>query len=739
MGPTAGRFRPQDNNILKFIELETNMASAPHYNIEKRLRQNGIYAANQGLRKKNIDMAAVMKAIQAISSEINFEKLLDQLMRIIIENAGAQRGFLILKKKGGLWIEASVSIDSDEVDVRSSVPVEEDDALALDVIRYVERTGEPVVIHRIDGSNLFHDEFKLSEKRPISLLCMPIFRKEKTTGVLYLENNLAKNVFTKERVKFLNILLAQASISLENALLYKNLKKEVIVRRKAEQKMLHLATAVEQAAEGIIITEDGGGIRYVNSAFEHITGYASKDLIGLNIRDFTPIREDQAGFKKMWRSLATRKKWKGHFRFQRKDSELIDMDVVVSPIRYDEDSPNSYVGIFRDATHEIKMERAFRQAQKMEAIGTLAGGIAHEFNNILAVIMGYTELATFQTPPESPIHPHLNQVIDSTQRAKALVSQILAFSRQTDQEVRPFQPYLVVKEALKLLRASLPSTIKIQSEIEETTGYVEADPTQINQVVMNLCTNAAQAMKDGGELMVRLENYTVDKINQHRYPELSRGPFLQLIVRDTGDGISRGIIEKIFDPFFTTKEPGEGAGMGLAMVHGIVKRCEGAVRVESEPGQGTEIRILLPKYRGESVKATETESGDIVTGRERVMFIDDEKTLCTLAEEGLQRIGYQVHLETDSTEALKAFKQHPEKFDLVITDQTMPHLTGIELSRELIKIRPDIPIILYSGRVDEISSEVAEEAGIRAFLSKPLMLKQLSEAIRQILDDPVET
>ncbi len=255
---------------------------------------------------------------------------------------------------------------------------------------------------------------------------------------------------------------------------------------------------------------------------------------------------------------------------------------------------------------------------------------------------------------------------------------------------------------------------------------------------MNLCTNAAQAMEKGGVLTVSLKSYTVDKNNFHRYPEVMPGAFLQLSVSDTGEGIEQKIIERIYEPFFTTKPPGKGTGMGLAMVHGIVKSRGGAIRVKSKVGQGTEFRILLPKYKGKIITSEETDAREVSPGQEHIMFVDDEKALVTLAEEGLQRIGYRVHIETDSEEALKIFKQNPGQFDLVITDQAMPKLTGTELSKELLKVRPDIPIILYSGLMEEISQEQIELTGIRTLLSKPLLIKQLSKSIREILDKPVE-
>jgi PAS domain S-box-containing protein len=706
----------------------------PHIGLKKETPSDTLDQEHQ-YREKDLDLAAVMKATQAISSEIVLEKLLAQLMRIIIENAGAQAGLLILKKEEGLRVEATARADSDDVDANQSLPVEESDALSLDIVRYVDRTGEPVVIHKATENSQFYTDPHVLEHRPKSILCMPILLKDKITGVLYLENNLANNVFTRERIEILNILLAQAAISLENALLYENLKKEVAVRKQAEERLLHLATALEQAAEAILITDMGGTITYANPVCEEIFGYNQEEIIGKNTRIFRSGQQGQGFFEDIWKIISCGKIWSGRMSSKKKDESIRELEVTASPIKDREGNIISFVSVSRDVTHEIEMEKELRQAQKMEAMGTLAGGIAHDFNNILTAIMGYSELATSQSHPESPIHQNLEQVIASAKRAKDLVRQILAFSRKTDQEARPVQLQIIVKEALKMLRASLPATIEIQVDIEDVSGYVEADPTQIQQVVVNLCTNSAQSMESGGVLMVRLEDYIVAGKNHHLYPEVIPGQYLRFIVRDNGEGIDNMIIERIFEPFFTTKEPGKGTGMGLAMVHGIVKRCKGAIRVASEPGQGTEFCVLFPIYEGKLPEEEKPSSVNASPGLERIMFVDDEKTLVTLMEDGLQRIGYQMHTETDSNTALKVFKQDPDKFDLVITDRTMPKLTGIELSKALIQIRPDIPIILYSGLMEELSPEMLQAAGIRCSLSKPLMLKQLAEAIRQVLDN----
>ncbi len=689
------------------------------------------------LIEKDLDMAAIMEANRAISREIVLDKLLGQLMRIIIENAGAERGYLILKKEGELWIEATAMANSDEIKAHHSIPLEKSEGLPTNIIRYVEHTKEPMVIQNVNENDQFFSTQSAIESRPKSVLCMPLLQKERVIGVLYLENKLASHVFTKERIKVMNILLAQAAISLENALLYENLKKEVSFRIKAEKKSLHLATAMEQTAEGIMTVDLDNIISYANPGCEEIYGYKPEELIGQKTDIFHSGKEDQTFFDTLDRTIYSGNTWSGHMTNRRKDGTIRELELTISPIKDEKGKITSFVSVSRDMTHEIQMEKELRQAQKLEAMGTLAGGIAHDFNNILAAIMGYTELASLQAPPETSIHQNLERVIASTKRAKDLVRQILAFSRQTDHEVRPIQLYTLLKEALKMLRASLPSTIEFRQEIEES-GYVEADPTQIHQVIMNLCTNAAQAMNKGGVLTVSLGDYTVDKNNFHRYPEVMPGSFLELSVSDTGEGIEQEIIERIYEPFFTTKPPGKGTGMGLAMVHGIVKSYGGAIRVKSKVGEGTEFRVLLPKYKGNLTASEEEDSREALPGKERIMFVDDEKALVNLAEEGLQRIGYSVHIETDSQEALKIFKQNPDQFDLVITDQTMPKLTGTELSKELLKVRPDIPIILYSGLMEELPKEKIELTGIRTFLSKPLLIKQLSESIREILDEPAE-
>ncbi|NVM57215.1 MAG: response regulator [Desulfobacterales bacterium] len=382
------------------------------------------------------------------------------------------------------------------------------------------------------------------------------------------------------------------------------------------------------------------------------------------------------------------------------------------------------------------VETCRRQSQKMEAIGTLAGGIAHDFNNILAAVLGYVELAKDDVPEGSPAQASLEEVFRAANRAKGLVKQILAFSRQREQERKPLQVSPIVKEALKLLRASLPTTIEIRQYIKTESGTVLADPTDLHQMLMNLCTNAAYAMRNKvGMLEVSLVDVDLplEVVGQAHPSHLPPGAYLRLSVKDTGHGMERSVIERIFDPFFTTKERGEGTGIGLAAVHGIVESHGGGITVDSEPGKGATFKVFLPRL--ETGVTPETEIlAPIYVGNERILFVDDEQTLVNMGRPMLERLGYKVVASSSSIEALEIFRADPDRFDLVITDETMPHMTGARLAKELIRIRPDIPIILCTGFSEVMTADKAMAIGIQEFVMKPIVRREMAETIRRVLD-----
>ncbi|MBW2593809.1 MAG: response regulator [Deltaproteobacteria bacterium] len=375
-----------------------------------------------------------------------------------------------------------------------------------------------------------------------------------------------------------------------------------------------------------------------------------------------------------------------------------------------------------------------RQSQKMEAIGTLAVGIAHDFNNILSPVFGYTQMLLEEAPAQGTMRDGLNQIVAGAERAKDLVQQILAFSRQREYIARPVRPQPIIKEVLKLTRASLPATIKITPDIDNDCGLIMADPTQIHQIVMNLITNAFQAMEEtGGKLSITLKEIELGFADLHER-SMKPGTYVCLTVSDNGPGMDGNIQERIFDPYFTTKKKGEGTGLGLSVVHGIVQNHGGQIYVDSEPGRGSEFKVCLPVIKNQPETDALKYNQPVQEGNERILLVDDQADIVNMEKLMLERMGYHVTARTDSLDVLKTFTAQPGGFDLVITDMTMPGLTGDKLAVELLKIRSDIPIILCTGFNKSMTREKALALGIRGFLMKPVMMKKLSWTIREVLD-----
>lgn len=385
-----------------------------------------------------------------------------------------------------------------------------------------------------------------------------------------------------------------------------------------------------------------------------------------------------------------------------------------------------------------RLESQLLHAQKMEAMGVLAGGIAHDFNNILTGLLGYAELSLYDIPEDGKARYSINQILEAGSRAKDLVKQILAFSRQTEQEKQPVRVNLIVKETLKFLRASLPRTINIQQKITTKDDMVLADPTQIHQVLMNLCTNAHHAMlQKGGELGITLHSVNLDEKGAAAHQDLKPGPYLKLTVSDTGHGMDNHTIKKIFDPYFTTKPKETGTGLGLSVVHGIVRDHGGAILVQSEKGKGSSFTVFLPSIVIKQ-EANPEIFEPIPRGTERILFVDDEKVIADLGIRMIGHLGYRVTAMTSSIDAIKAFLAKPDQYDLVITDMTMPGMTGDALARKIFEIRPDMPIILCTGFSESISKERAQQMGIRAFIMKPFSMREMGKAIRLLLDGQPE-
>jgi PAS domain S-box-containing protein len=491
-----------------------------------------------------------------------------------------------------------------------------------------------------------------------------------------------------------------------------------------------------------------GIIAGCNKMAEKVSGYKSEQLIGKAILDLFPAAPDGKARAKAicGRFLNGETIRHERVRMIREDGSLIWGSLTVGGTRDRSGKKIERRLMVSDITEHVNMEIQLQQAQKMQAIGTLAGGIAHDFNNLLAVIIGYTELAMGGVPADSLTYSNLDEVLKAGLRAKDLVQQILTFTRGGEEERGPVQIDLIVKEALKLLRSSLPTTIEIRRDIA-SANMVFGDATQIHQVLMNLCANASHAMNDkGGVLEVRLQNadfgvrsVELGEDKEHstfRNPkseiEPEPGSYVDLSVRDTGCGIAPENLDKIFDPYFTTREIGRGTGLGLAVVHGIVRKFAGTITVESEVGKGTTIHVYLPAIKRQVAKEPK-EIEPLPTGDERILFVDDEQALADMGKQMLGVLGYDVVSRTSSVEALELFRVKHDRFDVVITDMTMPNMTGDKLAKEMIKIRPDIPIILCTGYSERISEEKAMAMGIRGFAMKPLVMLDLAKIIRKVL------
>ncbi len=594
------------------------------------------------------------------------------------------------------------------------------------------RRREPLILNNYAAGHPAKRGLPAGHVQLTNLLVLPFFSHGRITAVAAVANR--NSDYSQDDVAQLTAFLTSVQAITDS----KQAEEEL---RKREG---HFRTLVETIPDLIWLKDKDGAYLSCNPIFERFFGAKAANIVGKTDYDFVD-RELADFFVENDRKamLAGKPTINEEWITFADDGHRVLLETIKTPMYDSQGTLIGVLGIGRDITERRRAEEEntqlqvqLQQAQKMEAIGTLAGGIAHDFNNILGAILGYAELAQEDSPPGSIVRKDIDQVVKASYRAKDLVKQILAFSRQDKTDQIPLQPGIIIKEALKMLRPSLPSTIDIQQDIDLEAGLILADPSQIHQVMVNLCTNAFHAMEEtGGTLTISLKKKTLSQNDLANEPQVQPGDFVQLSISDTGPGIPPEIQEKIFDPYFTTKEVGKGTGMGLAIIHGIVKSYNGLVTCHSVLGEGAVFHVYLPVIADPTIVEIETAPLDLTQlGNERILFIDDEEILAEMGQAMLERLGYRVTVRRNSIEALNTFQNQPEQFDLVITDQTMPGMTGSDLARRMLQIRPGMPIILCTGYSNLISEGKAKLLGIKGFAMKPLAKKDIAALIREVLD-----
>lgn len=497
-----------------------------------------------------------------------------------------------------------------------------------------------------------------------------------------------------------------------------------------------LETLFQASPTPIVVFNKQGQPRNLNMAFTQAFGW-TLDELEENCAPFLPEARKQTTMLKLSEIIHTGRPMAYETQCVTNSGELRDVIVSAAIVSGHSEVPFEVVVNFTDITEKKQIEARLQQVHKMEAMGTLASGIAHDFNNILSPLIGYSEMLRDDLPSENPLQEAVAEILKAGSRAKELVGQILAFSRQSNGTPRSLRIQPIVAEVLKLIRSSIPATIEIHMALDADCGPVFADPTQIHRVVMNLATNAYHAMEaTGGKLSVFLKSICLDDV-QTRFTDLKPGNYACLTVADTGTGIEKHHMGKVFDPYFTTKDQNKATGLGLSVVQGIVKSVGGDIHIFSESGKGTEFHIYWPLDGLEREADTIHPRSPIRGGTEKILLVDDEAAVSKMVCQVLERLGYQVEAHTSSREALAAFRADSDGYDLILTDMTMPELTGDQLAQKIIAIRPSIPIIISTGYSRTLTSEVVQAIGIRGVLIKPATKSNLAAAVRAVLDESV--
>lgn len=698
-----------------------------------RFWETTVSESQQSLKKVNRSLRSVSECSRAITRLEDEETLMQEICRICVEVGGHRMAWVALKeddskkslKPAAHWGADNVYLENLQASWAA------DSAIGQGPAGTCIRTGEIVIFQNLMADHRFapwHQQVRTYGYA--SCIALPLKENDRVFGALTIFNG-QKDTFTPAK----STLLAEMAEDLSFGI--KTLRMQAQHRKEMEERLM-LAVAMEQTSDGIITFDTHGIIQYVNPSFIRLCGVAEENCLGVNIHDFECSSCNPEFYQSILRVFATNQAFTGHFINKRKDGSAYDITAWIAPVIDDDDGIIRYVVTIRDVSQEVVLQRQLRQAQKMEALATLSGGIAHDFNNILAIIITNTEMCLEDTPERNPQHPFLEMILKAALRGKNLVRQFLTISRKSEQPQKPSQLTNIVEECISMLRATLPTTIVLSKQLPAKLGLVSVDPTQILQVIMNLCTNAADAMESrAGVLDISLDEVTLSPNDLPNYPGLATGKHIRLMVTDNGHGMDRETLERIFDPFFTTKKLGKGTGLGLSIAHGIIKAHKGHIAVSSVVDVGTTFSILLPETMEAERSDDNVVTAKEVAGREHILFVDDEADYVATMKVVIERCGYKVTAQTDSRKVLELIKEDPLACDLLITDQTMPHMTGSRLAVEVLKIRPDLPIVLCSGSSPETDSAVSSEnvaaLGISKLLLKPVERREMMLTIEQLL------
>lgn len=668
----------------------------------------------------------VSAMLHQISHAVNTEVSLDELFQIIHKSmerlVNVENFYIALYDSKSRLITFPYIIDQFDED-NSPISIDFADSLTAQIINGAQTLllDETEVQQR---SGLQSGGHRLAK----NYLGTPLILSGNVIGVLAVQSYIHNNLYDIEDKRFLESVSEQIAFALH--------------KKQRDSDITVLIQAIEQAGEGIAIFTAQGFIYYVNTVFERSIGYQRTELLD---RPYEALPFEPESLTKMhdiWTRVRSSQPWRGKMVMINKNGSKVTLDMVVKPVLDLDSQVSSIIASCKDVTFEILREEQLKRTQRLEAVGRLTSGIAHDFNNILSAVIGYTELAAADIGQESDGAEKLVEVLKSAYRTKEMIAHLISFSRQEEARTEIIDLVEHVKESVRFLASYLPGNIEIVQNYEASRGTITAVPSQIQQIIVNLGTNAMHAIgQKQGRLEFSASFVTFHSKDMIAFPELDQCEYIRICVKDSGCGIEENKLQQIFDPYFTTKQTAEGTGLGLSIVHNIVLSHRGAIRVESEIGKGTEFQVYLPVYKSETATTRMSlvdrakDEPDEVTGVETILFVDDEPMLVSVFKQGLMRLGFNVEGHTDPRKALEFFDKHHHHIDIVLTNTTMPHMNGLELAEKMLDISPRMPIILCTGFTTLVTAEEAKQRGIRDFVMKPFKIKEIAHLIREILDE----